>query len=114
MATSSSRPGSVASWRGRAMRPHMPTEPHAPGGSARSVGAQTARERVQVDTSQLCTEQAMRVEMMLRAGKGGHRSAAVLEAAYERRLVATPPRTRPRTTGSVRALHLRANLATCR
>ena len=53
-------------------------------------------------------EQAMRVEMMLRAGKGGHRSAAVLQEAYERRLVATPPRSRPRTTGSVRALHLRA------
>ena len=45
--------------------------------------------------------------MMLRAGKGGHRSAAVLQEAYERRLVATPPRSRPRTTGSVRALHLR-------
>ena len=90
----------------RAMRPHMPTEPRAPArSSVRSARlVQTERQRELLDRERV----PQKVEMMLRAGKGGHRSAAVLQEAYERRLVATPPRSRPRTTGSVRALHLRA------
>ena len=102
MATSSSRPGSVASWRGRAMRPNTPKRPP---NTPEALRAQTARERVQMLDRERVPQ---KVEMMMRAGKGGHRSAAVLQEAYERRLVATPPRSRPRTTGSVRALHLRA------